>query len=116
MGGGGPTLVQISVEVTTMSTPDVWVLEFGTGQLAGMPPLTTSQVYPDAVPSLLLSPGRPELQVSQSLGNGCSPTTGQFQIEAMDLSFGTLHAFTATFFESCGAGVPGFGGCVHFEQ
>jgi hypothetical protein len=48
-------------------------------------------------------------------GRGCNTLTGDFQIETLDVTGGSLHAFTATFLQHCDGGAA-LRGCVHFEQ
>jgi hypothetical protein len=112
-----PSSLVVSVYVpptNPMSFGDTWALTFTSDQLAGMPPLAP-QVYPNAAgPG---SPGQPGLgfQHVSPAGDACNDQmgAGQFEIEALDFEYGSLHVLTATFEQSCN-GVALLRGCVHY--
>ena len=90
-----------------------WTLDFASDQLSGMPPLD-AQVYSNATRWPFEAPGQAGQDVTGD-GRGCNMSTGEFQIESITMSGGTLQDFTATFLQYCDGG-PALRGCVHFAQ
>jgi len=109
-GTASPTLVQIHVDA---AGGPWWDWAFESSMLPGSPALTT-QNYPNTERWPFESAGHPGMDVSGN-GAGCNMSTGEFQIEAITLSAGTLKDFTATFVQYCD-GSPPLHGCVHFHQ
>jgi hypothetical protein len=97
-----------------------WTADFSTSQLG-----TPIQVgnYPNAERAPFATVGHPGLDVGGQ-GRGCDGIVGQFTVLDIEATPGdseagthpTLHAFTATFQQSCEFGSPMDVGCIHFSQ
>jgi hypothetical protein len=104
--------------INPSDTLDSWVFAFSSAELAGGPPLAPG-VYLNATSDD--SPGQPRLSVVHVSSAGpvpCDamvPTTGQFQVEAIDFEYGSLRSFTVSFVQSCASPGAVIRGCMRYE-